>query len=134
MADALKTKVTVHGARRVAVKYRRLASKHPPFVDPPVKAWADDQARLLAVEPYPPERPGQTYVRTYTLPTGWIVQKIKAMSYAVVNTVEYAHWVVSEKYQAWMHKDRWWTAEEKMDENKKALTEAIFDEIERFLG
>ena len=116
----LETKVTVHGARRVANKYRRAASQHPSFVDPPVKKWAQDQVRMLIVEPYPPERPMQTYVRTYKLPTGWIMEKIKDMSYAIRNVVIYSHWVVAEKYQAWMHKGRWWTAEDKM---KKSIQE-----------
>jgi hypothetical protein len=129
----LEMRVKVHGARRIASKYRRAARRHPSFVDPPVKEWCQEQTRLLAVEPYPPERAGQTYVRTYTLPTGWVVERIKEMSYAVANTVEYAHWVVSKKYQAWMHRGRWWTAEDKMKANRKKLTKAIMDEIKDML-
>ena len=125
MADDLSIKIAIHGATRIANKYRSAAARHPSFIDPVVEDWAWKQTRKLATKKYPPERPGQTYIRTYTLPTGWLVERTKEASYTVTNTIEYAHWVVSKKYQAWMHKGRWWTAEDVMAEDRKTLTKDI---------
>lgn len=126
--------IKVIGATAIANKYRRAASKRPSVVDPPTKKWANKMAKTLATTPYPPPPAGSTYVRTYTLPTGWRVEKQKDSSYTIKNRVEYAHWVVSKKFQAWMHRGRWWTAEDIMKQNrgdlKKSILKAIKDIID----
>lgn len=106
--------ITVHGATSIANKYRTAASRNPDWIDEPTEKWCKNAAAMIAVEPYPPAPAGSTYTRTYTLPTGWAVERKRSASYTIVNRVPYAHWVVSKASQAWMHRGRWWTAEEKI--------------------
>ena len=125
----MKLDIKVIGAAAIANKYRKAASHRPDLTDKPVKEWCNKMARTLAKTPYPPPPAGSTYVRTYTLPTGWVVEQQKSSIYHIKNTVEYAHWVVSKKYQAWMHRGRWWTAEEVMNENRKDLNKSVLKAV-----
>ena len=61
------------------------------------------------MEEYPPERPGQRYIRTGTLYSNWCVTRLDN-GYRVSNKTKYTQWVVGDAYgkkQAWMHKNRW---------------------------
>ncbi len=70
---------------------------------------------------YPPERPGQTYVRTGDLGQGWADAPVSSSSsgFGLTDTlsneaVEYAPFVqrdpqFGDPHQAWMHRDRWST-------------------------
>lgn len=125
----LETRIKVHGATAIANKYRRAASRRPSLIDEPVHGWCNKMTRVLAKTPYPPPPAGSTYTRTYTLPTGWVVERIRDAGYAVINTVDYSHWVISMKFQAWMHKGRWWTAEEIMKKHRKGLNKEVLKAV-----
>jgi hypothetical protein len=85
---------------------------------------------------YPAERPGQTYVRTGRLFSHWEIKGIDA-GYMIENRAafrgrEYAGYVVGDAYgtgQAWMHKGRWETLRDVSEDELKALSEEIEDEI-----
>ena len=129
MAGDLKLDIKVVGATAIANKYRAAASRHPSLIDKPVHDWCNKMARVLAKTPYPPPPAGSTYTRTYTLPTGWATERVRDSVYAVINTVDYSHWVVSQKLQAWMHKGRWWTAEEILKKNRKELNKNVLKAV-----
>lgn len=67
------------------------------------------------IPPYPPERPAQKYVRTGALGRSYGTE-VEAIGNLTIETltvgVPYAHWVVDENKQAWMHRGRWWTAQQ----------------------
>ena len=64
---------------------------------------------------YPPQRPGQIYVRTFKLKRGWKVKRAGATGYRILNEARfrgrrYAKYVVGSatgERQAWMHRGRW---------------------------
>lgn len=63
---------------------------------------------------YPPERPGQTYVRTYTLRDGWsrppVLQATpNGLEGRLGNETKYGPYVQGHDTQAWMHRGRWQT-------------------------
>jgi hypothetical protein len=76
------------------------------------------------LEIYAPERPGQTYQRTFAMRRGWKVKpKVSKNTFSLetTNRVDHTHFVVGQpdlrftaggKGQAWMHKGRWWIAGE----------------------
>lgn len=70
---------------------------------------------------YPPERPGQRYVRQYRLRDGWnrtaVTRTQNAVRIVVRNQVSYAPNVVG-KSQAAVHKDRWRTVQQIRDANE----------------
>ncbi len=77
--------------------------------------WAQGQVipRLMYRTPYPPERPGQKYKRTYKLQRGWRASPTPEGA-KIENVSGYATFVVGDPDgggQAWMHKGRWWIAE-----------------------
>jgi hypothetical protein len=125
----------VRGNNRVANKYRTAATRFPRRLDAityqHVQRWRGD----LKVKPYPPKRPGQTYVRTGKLANSWGVQKKGPASYKIINSAEYAKYVVSKVDQAWMHKNRWWTADEVVREQQRrqALTRDLTSELRGML-
>jgi hypothetical protein len=78
---------------------------------------------------YPPERPGQRYVRTGDLGRGWtqtpqrFAAQGAAIALRVTNPVPYAQYVQGQK-QAWMHKGRWDTVQAVLDHNRSAIVKA----------
>lgn len=81
--------------------------------------WMDAPMRQLtntvlrALRQYPPPR---AYIRTYKLRRGWQFKIRRSgnstLSADVNNNVSYAHWVMSEDYQAKQHAGYWRTAED----------------------
>lgn len=77
----------------------------------------------LAATPYPPELPGQRYVRTFTLARSWEQEQIGPGRWEIRNVAsqrgrEYAEYVVGEpEDQADIHRGRWWTGREKIEEH-----------------
>jgi hypothetical protein len=89
------------------------------------------------MESYPPERPGQLYVRTGKLGFSWYVDR-RDDGYVIRNTAKdkrgraYGKYVVGDAYglhQAWMHKNRWPLFRDVADNEIERLPERIANEI-----
>lgn len=73
-------------------------------------AWTQDTVNMLIQKPYPPELPGQVYIRTGNLAAEWhSIGNITAAKWSFVNKSGYAPFVIGED-PAWMHAGRWWEA------------------------
>lgn len=90
------------------------------------------------MEGYPPERPGQTYVRTGNLGFSWDVKRLDS-GYQITNDAKnkygdyYAQYVVGNAYglnQAWMHEGRWQLFRDVVEAEIANLPQAIADEID----
>jgi hypothetical protein len=112
------------------------------------KAFRQIESPLLdELRFYPPERPGQRYVRTFRLRRGWkaSLERINNDTTALVvsNDVEYASFVVGSlaqrvsagaRFQADIHKGRWPLATETVSFWQIAYFEILQDEFERELS
>lgn len=94
---------------RVQAKLRRLAAQEG------VAQALDEGAALIVREarPYPPERPGQTYVRTGLLGASWgregVQRTADGYATAVTNDRPRVAFVVDAVRQASIHRRRWRT-------------------------
>jgi hypothetical protein len=79
---------------------------------------------------YPPELPGQKYIRTYRLRRGWRRRPAQG-GVDLVNQVPYAPLVQGESQQAEIHEGRWQTEEEIAREMEQRLADRIERTIER---
>ena len=89
------------------------------------------QAIVRRMKVYPPERPGQTYIRTGRLGGGWMIIP-NTNGYTTRNNVPYTKYVVGNAYgleQAWMHEGRWNLLRDVQEEEVAKLPKAIEDEI-----
>lgn len=88
------------------------------------------------MQTYPPERPGQQYVRTGRLFYSWKVEEIPN-GYALENRAsrrgrEYAGYVIGDAYgggQAWMHVGRWETLRDVTKEQLRALPDEVEGDV-----
>jgi len=100
------------------------------------------------VKRYPPTRPGQRYIRgrgptnsrgrlrretSERLGQSWTT-KIEGtrngLRGEVGTNVSYAPWVVADRFQAWMHRGRWFTDKSILDDNERDINRVF----ERDLG
>lgn len=82
---------------------------------------------------YPPERPGQTYRRTKTLGRTWthVVQKsLLGVSTIVGNVTPYAPDVQSIERQADIHKGRWQTDQDAINDLAPWAVEQVVKHVE----
>lgn len=122
------TFVELRSYNRVQNKLRGLASELTDILDPGMRSFAQDLRLVLKTEPYPPPRPAQTYVRTGQLANRWRVVSRGPSHYEIVNEASgrsgyYADYVVG--YQAWMHRSRWYKAEDVAAREMPRLTEQL---------
>lgn len=118
----------IYGQRRVANDLRHWAREFPRVIDRTIGDFSRERAEHLRDKPYPPERMGQTYRRTFNLKRSWSHKRVKAAVWQILNLVEYAGWVVDEQYQAWMHRGRWWIFQKELrpaPDLTNKLTEAL---------
>ncbi len=79
---------------------------------------------------YPPPPAGSTYQRTGQLGSwSWRVEKPGGGQYAFTNATPYAGYVVGED-QAFMHRNRWWIASERIDEQMVDLALRLAKAVE----
>lgn len=120
--------IVIEGIDGLIDTFDRLS--HPDtFFDPVFRDWANQtQAEnLYGWGQYPPERPGQTYVRTGRLGQGWWNSGMGKSQVVFTNGVPYAPFVVGDSWgegQAWFHVGRWWTA---LDRIEKAIPRLLDD-------
>lgn len=110
----------VIGTNRVANKLRRLVVEKPEPGQVITRRWLKKLALTLRRKKYPPKRPNQRYTRTGRLRRRW-----RADGEKVMNTANYAGWVVGKKTQAWMHVGRWWTFEAVFEEKRPELVKEL---------
>jgi len=100
---------------------------HPMRVNDVMRKWAEDTRMFLKRTPYPAKPANSRYRRTGRLASSWKKQEVKPAVWAFTNDAKgprgqfYARYVVGEKNspagnrgqgQAWMHRNRWWNADE----------------------
>ena len=74
--------------------------------------WADDERDILEGTPYPAERSGQRYIRTYRLKHGYRSQRPRKMVRVITNRAStarsgfYGGYVIGVQ-QATVHRNRW---------------------------
>ena len=105
---------------RVRNNLRRLAADRPDIGAPITQAWAYESKDYLRDLAYPAPT-GGGYIRTYLLPTGWIVNKVSTGVFEILNIVDYSVYVIKEFSQAAVHKGRWWVAEQELDKRLPVL-------------
>ncbi len=81
---------------------------------------------------YPPKRPNQKYVRTFTFMRAWHVQRkpkyTQITNYAEQRGVNYAGYVVGNALgykQAWMHAGRWKSFRKLIDLRFEKINESV---------
>lgn len=114
-------------------KWGRALDKSPEIVRDEVRDGAERGIDFLRREAakYPPERPGQRYKRTYRLQKGWFSSTTRERDsggrfatgdtmtmLTLSNPTPYGKWVQARSTQAWMHKGRWQTAEDVVEDNE----------------
>lgn len=89
------------------------------------------QSIVRRIKTYPPERPGQRYIRTGTLGAGWMITP-NATGYTTSNNTPYTKYVVGNAYgleQAWMHQNRWSLLRDVQEEEVAKLPPEVENEI-----
>ena len=126
-----------------AVKHARtlaeLAKLVPDIAGAEVRAGLERVIRVMQV--YPPERPGQRYVRTYKLKRNFrIVQKSKS-TLGIINRARfkgraYAKYPIGDargESQAWMHVGRWRVLRTEMEAELEKLPPKIRSRVHFFV-
>ena len=108
--------IMVVGLPELTARLNRVMS--PAILQPPLRRAIELVRKKL--QEYPPERAGQTYVRTGDLGQGWAdapitsAATVAGFSETLSNDVAYAPFVqrdpqFGDPHQAWMHVGRWTT-------------------------
>lgn len=121
--------ISVKNAELVRKGLQDLSAEIPKIGRLQIYRTAQNIVRRMKV--YPPERPGQIYIRTGTLGAGWEITS-NANGYTIRNDTPYTKWVVGNAYgleQAWMHQGRWNLQRDVTDEEVQKLPEEIEKEI-----
>lgn len=127
---------------RIRNDLRRKVIESPEIAGKVIWQWALDTRQVLKQTPYPPKRPNQRYVRTGRLANSWRVVKQGTAQYQITNSAQakgrlYAGYVVGPpdgppgRRQAWMHKGRWWIAQDIVVQETPKLTKALTEELTR---
>lgn len=111
--------------------YRKLGVDVFGLIEPPITAGVIRvEGRLKA---YPPPRPGQTYRRGIDRRSERLGQRFThrvtrtadGVRGEIGNNASYAPWVISEEFQAWMHRRRWTTDEEALQAEAPGIEEEL---------
>ena len=101
---------TVEGAQGVSRGLHTFSTKLPPTIGFEIRKIIRKAKRVFVQ--YPPQRPGQTYVRTHRLASSWQILDVGGadIGHGLENRTPYARWVHGNEFgdkQAWMHLNRW---------------------------
>ena len=105
------------------------------ILKPPMHRSVLRLQRDMAQYPSPPA--GSTYRRTGTLGRRWTTDvnvTAHGIRGAVGNNTPYAPWVQAEAFQAWMHRGRWQTDRDVLDDNEGAILADFARTVEQALG
>jgi len=101
----------------------------------PLRDNAEEFRSYMAL--YPPKPATSLYVRTLTLGRLWTVgplQKVwNGLQIDIGNKTPYAHWVQSSILQAWMHKRRWQTELDAINELAQGQARRISEFVNKLL-
>jgi hypothetical protein len=91
---------------------------------------------LARMQEYPPERVGSKYRRTRVLFGGWHVKPLEKSATRLRGTVgsgatEYAPFVQHHLLQSWVHRGRWKTDAQVVEEESARIAQFFRDAIER---
>ena len=130
----LHFELQVYGNKAVANELRTAAAGMQRRVTNATYDWAMSRVvAQLSTMAYPPKRPGQRYVRTFRLKSGWSAT-VKGQGVTIANRMPYAGYVMGDakgQRQAWMHRGRWPLARAIIDKERPRLKKGIEDEIGR---
>lgn len=131
---ALSVDFTIQGSNRVRNQLRTIAAFHPELTDPVIGKHAKKESKRMRKEPYPSYLPHFTHTRTYELRRKFRAQHVKSGVWRVINRAAHAPWVIKKGFQ----KDhpsflRWWTMQDKLQENIPTLTKQLSVMLEREL-
>lgn len=122
------------GSRRVANKMRGAAAAAPRATQDAAYKWGQNVRAALRAKPYPPERTGQTYRRTYKLQRSFYARRVGKSSIEIGNSQPYSNYVIGDKSggsQAWMHQGRWWLVRDVIQAETPALRQDILKALDR---
>ena len=126
----VQLKFSVKNVGKVRSALQNLWSKLPLIGGNRIK---DFMTRLMTrMKIYPPQRPGQKYVRTYRLQRNWRMEKAGATGYRLLNRTPYTKYVVGSAFgtgQAWMHAGRWTTLRDAADIELASLPAKLVKDI-----
>lgn len=130
----MKISVNVKG-QLVRAGLQNLAAEVPQVGRRQIRTRMDRIKRRM--EAYPPERPGQKYIRTGQMFYSWRIQPTERNGYSLENFatrkgVNYPRYVVGDAYgqgQAWMHRGRWELLRDVVEIELQDLPEEIRREI-----
>lgn len=132
--------ISIQGTNRVVGKFRLVANTSPKALDAAIGEFAKRTRVRLRSTKYPPKRPNQKYRRTGRLALSWAARRLGQATYAIENRAQrkgryYGMYVVGPrsgaigKRQAWMHRGRWWIAEEEVEKSVVELRQQIIKEL-----
>ena len=133
MADGVQ--IDYSGVNRVANWLRGLASKLPDAVNEEAEEWGQQTVIELKMKPYPPQRAGSSYQRTFEMRKRWKLEKHSAGQFSIVNIARqrgrlYAQYVVGDA-QASIHQGRWWHVRKVVERLFPRLRKRIASRIDR---
>ena len=130
MTNVFVTRVV--GADDTAAALLRTADEVPVTTGHEIRKVMERSKRVLVQQP--PQRPGQTYVRTQTLVSGWKVTNVQSpyVGHGLQNYTPYTQWVTGNEFgqmQAWMHVNRWPVFREVVEEFVEEVPDNIKKQI-----
>jgi hypothetical protein len=131
----MTVQITEHGIDAAAASLMRIKLDT-------LRATVIDLLRQMASDAavYPPELPGQRYVRTNALHDGWtdgvpVVDSTgQSLVGVITNSVPYGPDVQSADDQARIHQGRWRTVEQIMDAWEDRVAAALADDLDRVIA
>jgi len=125
--------VELVGDVRIHRNLDRIIAKMPRVLDPCFADWVRGMRYRLAGRAEPPERPGQTYIRTGILRSSWSDLKRGDSEYSIINDASqrgrmYPTYVLGNGGgggQAGVHRGRWWVAREVVEGELSTLITAL---------
>lgn len=110
----------VTNADQVSGEIAAFRKKHPKLFAEQAWKWGHGvRTSLVRPEPAPP--PNSTYKRTGRLPISWSVKRGMGGRIEIVNSTDYAQWVVGRDTQARIHRGRWYIAEDEVEQQVPQL-------------
>lgn len=120
----------VDGAQLVRTGLQNLSAEIPRIGREQI--WLAMGRIKTRMQTYPPERPNQRYIRTYTLQAGWTIEASGSIGYRIRNQVGYTEYVVGSAYgtgQAPVHVGRWQILRDVVEEEVSSLPNDIDEHI-----
>lgn len=112
--------ITIEGIDELVEKLGRVSAHKT--LQRPMRRSMETLVRYMKF--YPPPISGSSYIRTDILKNQWtseVTTNHNGLTGKVGNATKYAPWVQSSRFQAGIHRGRWRTDENAIDENEDAI-------------